>query len=64
MCGQLLFVMRVKYNDVWLGEFPIPFRDFRKLAVKLKLKYMSLDEGGWVEVWGKEDSDKLQMKLR
>ncbi|AP_000019.1 U exon, partial [Ovine mastadenovirus A] len=41
--------MEVKYNCEQLGCFKVSFKSFRKVAVKLNIKYLSLHEGAWIE---------------
>ncbi len=53
--------MEIKYNGVPLGSVLLPFRQFRKLAYLLKLRYVSLDEGAVIDCWGKEDPEKLRL---
>ena len=50
--------MRVLVGRCDLGTVYVNFKDFRKIARRLKLKYRSLEEGTWVEVDGNEDTAK------
>lgn len=49
-------MMRVLVCGSDLGVVCMRFKDFRKLARRLKLKYRSLEEGSWIEVEGNEDT--------
>lgn len=48
--------MRVLVSGCDLGLVPVSFKDFRKLARRLKLRYLSMEEGSWIEVEGNEDT--------
>lgn len=56
--------MLLHYNGTDFGVFYISFKHFRKFARKHRLKYVSLSEGEWLEVWGEEDACTLKTRLR
>lgn len=56
--------MEVKYNSELLGCFKVSFKSFRKLAVKMNVKYLSLHEGAWIEARGKIHKDDFVKELR
>lgn len=55
--------MWIYYNDEVLGNFNISWRGFRHWARTKKFQYTSLDEGEWLEVWGKEDKSAVKAQL-
>ena len=57
--------MQLFYNKVLMQNCEsLTFRDWRKLAVRLKINYVSFEEGDYVDAWGGISQDKVMAEIK